>query len=71
MFLSISGTTEVGVVDSPEEADRRQYEVPDPFSPFTDSDRVELFFDPATLRFLSAISATLRTYIDIELEGDI
>jgi hypothetical protein len=58
VFLSISGTTEIGVVDSPEEADRRQYEVPVPFSPFTDSDRVELFFDPDTYQRLCGRTST-------------
>ena len=66
--LSVSGVIEVGIVDSPEEADRRQYEMPEPFVPFSDADRLALFFDAATLRFLSSISASLQTYIDIELE---
>ena len=67
--LLVSGTTEVGVVDNPAEADRRQYEVPELFTPFSDADRVALFFDAATLQFLSSISASLQTYIDIELEA--
>ena len=31
--LSVSGVIEVGIVDIPEEADRRQYEMPEPFVP--------------------------------------
>ena len=70
MIVSISGGTEVGVVDSPEEADRRNYEVPEPFTPFSDAERVALFFDTTALRFLSSISASLQIYIDIRLEGE-
>jgi len=69
VVVSISGTTEVGVVDSPAEAASRGYTVPEPFAPFSDADRLELFIDSATLRFLSSISASLRTHIDIALEG--
>ena len=70
VVVSIRGTTEVAVVDSPQEADARRYEAPMPFTPFVDADRVELFFDVATLRFLASISASLQTHIDIVLESE-
>ena len=70
VILSISGTTEVAVVDSPKEAGGRPYEASEPFSALLDSDRVELFFDIEFLRFLTSISASLQTHIDIVPEGE-
>jgi hypothetical protein len=68
--LSVVGEVRGSVVATPDEAERRNFYVPEdrPFEAFFDGDRVALFLRPDVVRFLAAIHASLDTHIDVELE---
>jgi hypothetical protein len=40
----------------------------EPFKPFFEADRVEIWLDPEIMGFLSRIRATFNTHIDVALD---
>jgi hypothetical protein len=69
--LVVVGDLGADFVDNVGDAEKRGYgfEPDEPFSPFLDSDRVVLAFDATAVRFLASVSASLKTHIDVELDG--
>jgi hypothetical protein len=70
VFLAVVGDLGADLVDTLEEADKRGYgfEENEQFAAFLDCDRVGVAFDAKALQFLAAISSSLSTHIDIDLD---
>jgi hypothetical protein len=68
--LTVAGHVYGEMIVTREEEERRGFAPSkvEPFKPFFEADRVEIWLDPEIMGFLSRIRATFNTHIDVALD---